>query len=298
MFHPYGDASTRAARGRRAPAGSTRVVVRARVSTSPSSIARPAPRTTEPWRFAQRTRSGRTSSVRLRTPRRAASTSSQSDAGEERERGRLRAERPAPRAGEDREEADHEGRARRRAAGPRGREREAEREQDEGDPEEDHGAHAREPVGGVEDDLGEPLLVGPRAPLAEDGQVLGVRQAVLDDLASGHQRQPRVAHDDRRREDREEDDSDQADEEDREGARLEGAADSAPGNRLDTCRLHVVLGGWCPTEVGHRWGSGAAPRAHERIFARGSARLSGPRARVARDPCGWPVTSPITMLRA
>ena len=227
-----------------------------------------------------------------------ASTSSQSDAGEERERGRLRAERPAPRAGEDREEADDEGRARRRAAGPRGREGEAEREQDEGDPEEDHGAHAREPVGGVEDDLGEPLLVGPRAPLAEDGQVLGVRQAVLDDLASGHQRQPRVADDDRRREDREEDDSDQADEEDREGARLEGAADSAPGNRLDTCLLHVVLGGWCPTEVGHRWGGGGAPRAHERIFARGSARLSGPRARVARDPCGWPVTSPITMLRA
>ena len=220
------------------------------------------------------------------------------DAGEERERGRLRAERPAPRAGEDREEADDEGRARRRAAGPRGREREAEREQDEGDPEEDHGAHAREPVGGVEDDLGEPLLVGPRAPLAEDGQVLGVRQAVLDDLASGHQRQPRVADDDRRREDREEDDSDQADEEDREGARLEGAADSAPGNRLDTCLLHVVLGGRCPTEVGHRWGGGAAPRAHERIFARGSARLSGPRARVARDPRGWPVTSPITMLRA
>ena len=90
-------------------------------------------------------------------------------------------------------------------------------------------AHSREPVGGVEDDLGEPLLVGPRAPLAEDGEVLGVRQAVLDDLASGHQRQPRVADDDRRREDREEDDSDQADEEDREGARLEGAADSAPG---------------------------------------------------------------------
>ena len=105
---------------------------------------------------------------------------------------------------------------------------EAEREQDEGDPEEDHGAHAREPVGGVEDDLGEPLLVGPRASLAEDGQVLGVREAVLDDLASGHQRQPRVADDDRRREDREEDDPDQADEEDREGARLQDAADSAP----------------------------------------------------------------------
>ena len=105
---------------------------------------------------------------------------------------------------------------------------EAEREQDEGDPEEDHGAHSGELVGGVEDDLGEPLLVGPGASLAEDREVLGVRQAVLDDLASGHQREPRVADDDRRREDREEDDPDQADEEDREGARLQDAGDSGP----------------------------------------------------------------------
>ena len=149
----------------------------------------------------------------------------------QRERGRLRAERPAPGAGEDREEADDERRARRRAAGPRGREGEAEREQDEADPEEDHGAHPGELVGGVEDDLGEPLLVGPGASLAEDREVLGVREAVLDHLAAGHQREPRVADDDRRREDREEDDPDEGDEQDREGARLE---DAATGVRLQS----------------------------------------------------------------
>ena len=101
------------------------------------------------------------------------------------------------------------------------------------DPEQDHGAHPGEPVGGVEDDLGEPLLVGPGASLAEDGEVLGVREAVLDHLAPGHQREPRVADDDRRREDREEDDPDQADEEDREGARLQDAGDPT-GVRLQS----------------------------------------------------------------
>ncbi len=144
--------------------------------------------------------------------------------GKARKCGGLRAQRPAPRAGEDREEADEEGRARRRAAGSGRCEGEAEREQDERDPEEDHGAHAREPVGGVEDDLGEPLLVGPRSALAEDGEVLGVGEAVLDHLAARHERQPCVADDDRRGEHREEHDAHEADEEDREGARLEDAA--------------------------------------------------------------------------
>ena len=86
---------------------------------------------------------------------------------------------------------------------------------------EDHGAHPGELVGAVEDDLGEPLLVGPGVSLAEDREVLGVREAVLDHLAPGHQREPRVADDDRRREDREEDDPDEGDEEDREGAGLQ-----------------------------------------------------------------------------
>ena len=239
MSHPYGVARTQSGE-RTTSASGIHARRRARTSsTSPSSIARPAPRTTEPWRFAQRTRSGRTSSVRSadaapRRRRRAA-------------RGRRRRAGARPSA---REASSPTGRR-----GSRGS-RSTKVERDDAppvravanarpsasrtkrDPEEDHGAHAREPVGGVEDDLGEPLLVGPRAPLAEDGQVLGVREAVLDDLASGHQRQPRVADDDRRREDREEDDSDQADEQDREGARLEDAADSAPGVRLqsDTCR--------------------------------------------------------------
>ena len=108
----------------------------------------------------------------------------------------------------------------------RGRRRQAEREKDERDAEEDHRAHSREPVGGVEEDLGEPLLVGPGSPVSEDRQVLRVGKPVIDDLPAGHQGQPGIADDDRRGEDGEEHDSDQGDEQDREGARLEDAAET------------------------------------------------------------------------
>ena len=130
-------------------------------------------------------------------------------AREERQRCCLGAQRPAPRAGEDRQQADDERRAGRRPARPRGRRRQAQGQEDERDPEEDDGAHPGELVGAVEDDLGEPLLVRPRGALAEDGDRLGLRQAVVDDLASRHQRQPGVAHDERGGEDGEQDDSDE-----------------------------------------------------------------------------------------
>ena len=130
-------------------------------------------------------------------------------AREERQRCCLGAQRPAPRAGEDRQQADDERRAGRRPARPRGRRRQAQGQEDKRDPEEDDGAHPGELVGAVEDDLGEPLLVRPRGALAEDGDRLGLRQAVVDDLASRHQRQPGVAHDERGGEDGEQDDSDE-----------------------------------------------------------------------------------------
>ena len=149
------------------------------------------------------------------------------DAREERQRRRLRPDRPAPRAGQDREQADDEGRAGRGASRPRGRGGEREREKDEEDAEQDHRAHPGERVRAVEDDLREPLLVGPRLASAEDRDRLRVREAVLDDLAARHQRQPRVADDDRGGEDGEEHDPDERDEQDREGARLERAAERA-----------------------------------------------------------------------
>ena len=163
---------------------------------------RPAPSTTEPWRFAQTTSSGSTSSVLLRMPRRDASTRSQSTPAKSGSAVGLRANRPAPRAGEHREQADEEGGARRGAARARRGGGEREGEEHERDPEQDHRAHPGERVRGVEDDLGEPLLIGPRRSLAEEREVLRVGKAVVDDLAARHQRQPGVADDDRRREER------------------------------------------------------------------------------------------------
>ena len=202
--------------------------LRARTSSvTPRSTVRPAPRITEPWRFAQTTSSGQDEERPAADPAAGRVDEEPQDAREERQRRRLRADRPAPRAGQDREQADDEGRAGRGASRPRGGGGEREREKDEEDAEQDHRAHPGERVRAVEDDLGEPLLVGPRLASAEDRDRLRVREAVLDDLATGHQRQPRVADDDRGGEDGEEHDPDDRDEQDREGARLERAAERA-----------------------------------------------------------------------
>ena len=202
--------------------------LRARTSSvTARSTVRPAPRITEPWRFAQTTSSGRTRSVRRRTPRRDASTRSHRTPAKSgsavvcarivQPHGPARiASRPTRKV--ERDEAPPV-----RAVG--GGERE--REEDEEDAEQDHRAHPGERVRAVEDDLREPLLVGPRLAPAEDRDRLRVREAVLDDLAARHQRQPRVADDDRGGEDREEHDPDERDEQDREGARLERAAEGA-----------------------------------------------------------------------
>ena len=207
---------------------------------------------------------------------------------EERKRRGLRAQRPAPRAGEDREDTDDEGRPRRRPARPGGREGECEREEHEPDPEQDHCAHACKTVRRVEHDLGEPLLVGPRAALGEDGQVLGVGQPVLDDLAAGHQREPGVADDDRRGEDGEEDDADEADEQDREGARLEDApqtsfercASASLAGSRERARREVV-GVGLKSDTGLASGVRASSQDN---LARTSECLSGPWARVGYDP--------------
>ena len=96
----------------------------------------------------------------------------------------------------------------------------------------------RELVGAVEDELREPLLVGPGRALAEDRDLLGARQPVLDDLAAGHERQPRVADDERRREHRQQDDADERDERDRERVPLEKRADARarPPSRIPRAR--------------------------------------------------------------
>ena len=113
------------------------------------------------------TSAGSTRSVRRRTPRRAASTQEPEHAGEERQRCRLRTDRPAPGAGEHGEEADHERRPGRRPAGPGRSGNEPEREHDEQDVEHDDGSHPGKLVRAVEEHLGEPLLIRPRRALAE-----------------------------------------------------------------------------------------------------------------------------------
>ena len=214
---------------------------------------------------------------------------------EERKRRGLRAQRPAPRAGENREDTDDEGRPRRRPARPGGREGECEREEHEPDPQQDHGAHARDAVRGVEHDLGEPLLVGPRAALAEDGQVLGVGQPVLDDLAAGHQREPGVADDDRRGKDGEEDDADEADEQDRERARLEDTPEASL-RRWRPTSLAAVSERARGDVVGVGLKSDTALASGVVGLTRQSSlcapeRLSGPWARVGCDPCPMPLGS-------
>ena len=224
------------------------------------------------------------------------------DGREERQRRRLRADRPAPRAGQDREQADDEGRARRGAARPRSREREREREEDEEDAEQDHRAHPGERVRAVEDDLREPLLVGPRSPSAEDRDRLRVREAVLDDLAARHQRQPRVADDDRGGEDGEEHDPDERDEQDREGARLEGAAESGSAPASDFAgrrdgRAARSAGVRLKSDTGLAPGLGVVAHTGATMIARGSEILTGRSASVGFDPRRWPAPRRLTILR-
>ncbi len=235
---PYGEASTQSgARTRRASGIHASRRVRTS-STIASSTVSPAPSTTEPWRFAQRTRSGKHDERPPANPATGCVHEEPEGGRVERQRSRLCADRPAPRPRDHGEQADQEGRARRGAAraGRRGRERQ--REEHEQDVEQHDRAHPGKPVRAVEDDLGEPLLVGPRGALPEQRDRLGRRQPVLDDLAAGHQCQPGVADHERRPEHGEQHDADERDQQDRERARLEDPADGS------ACR--------CPTEVGHR----------------------------------------------
>ena len=93
---------------------------------------------------------------------------------------------------------------------------------------------AAECVRSVGDELRAPLLVGPVASEPEHRELVDARQAVLDDLASRDERQPRVCDQQRRREDGEEDDAERRIEDDEEellpgDLRIrEGAHGSAP----------------------------------------------------------------------
>ena len=167
--------------------------------------------------------------------------------GEERQRGRLGADRPAPRACEDGEQADDERRSRRRSARP-GRGRcEPEREHHEQHVEDDDGPQAGELVGAVEHDLREPLLIRPRRALAEHRECLRPREAVVDDLATRHEREPRVADDERGSEHGEQHDPDERDQQDGERAGLERASGSTGGalrhvdGRVDVLRHRLDL---------------------------------------------------------
>ena len=61
--------------------------------------------------------------------------------------------------------------------------------------------------------------------------MLHIRKPVIDDLAAGHERQPRVAHDERRPEHRQQDDADERDEEDREAGRSDVRKVARRGHR-------------------------------------------------------------------
>ena len=81
----------------------------------------------------------------------------------------------------------------------------------------------------VREELGAPLLVGPRPTGAEHGQLVDARQAVLRDLPAGDERQPGVRDEQRRREDGEEDDAERRVEDDEEELLPGDAPD--PGQR-------------------------------------------------------------------
>ena len=138
MSQPYGVARTQSgARTTSASGEPSRRRVAHELVERRSSIVSAAPSSTEPWRFAQTTSGGRTSSVRRADAVAGGVEQEPEHAGEERERGGLRTDRPAPRAGE-RRRADRRGtssatwrprrgrrpargRARRRRAGRRAR---------------------------------------------------------------------------------------------------------------------------------------------------------------------------------
>ena len=102
--------------------------------------------------------------------------------------------------------------------------------------------------------------------------MLDVREPVVDDLPAGHQRQPRVADDERRAEHRQEHDPDERDEEDRKRARLE-----------DRAKARCECGS--PSEVGNGLRREVCGRGfgHRTMIAVGAEGQSGHRTRVEYD---------------
>ena len=79
--------------------------------------------------------------------------------------------------------------------------------------------------------LREPLLVGPGRSEAVDRDLVAARQAVLDDLAAGHEVEPAVVDDERRREDQQEDEAEPGQEDDEDVLLLGDPADELFGGR-------------------------------------------------------------------
>ena len=220
------------------------------------------------------------------------------DAGEERQRRRLRADRPAPRAGEDREEADRRrSSATTRRSSARSRTAKREREQDEARspsritarmPGERRGRRRRRPARATAGRstcaprrgrsgarcAGRPFSTTSRPAIS----VSHVSPTTIDGAKTERRTIPT-----------------RRDEQDREGARLEDAAEALAGAGFATpvgSRTSSLGGVGVRLKSDTGGGSGGARRAHERIFARGSERLSGPWARVGRDPRRWPAARP------
>ncbi len=133
------------------------------------------------------------------------------ETGEQWERERLRPHLPGPRGRQDDEQRDHERRALRGPAMPRSGDRDRVAGRDESDVEKRHDAQAAECFRPVVHEMSQPLLVDPDSACTEHGDVVRPRQAVLDDLPAGDERQPTVRDHERRGQD--EQDPDEAREE-------------------------------------------------------------------------------------
>ena len=90
---------------------------------------------------------------------------------------------------------------------------ESERDRHEGDVQQHSEAHSADPVNRVEDDLRQPLLIGPAVSEGHHGQRLTRRQSVVGDLAPGDERHPAVGDEELRR-DRQENRAEQRDDDD------------------------------------------------------------------------------------
>ena len=145
----------------------------------------------------------------------------------QRKRQHLRPDRPRPGCGDEHGQEHHPDRACSRPELTRRRSGDRERRDDERRRRKREQREAAEAVRAVHEDLGEPLLVGPRRTEAVHRDLVPARQPVLHHLSPGHEVEPAVVHDERGREDQQEDQAESGHEDDEDVLLLGDSSDGS-----------------------------------------------------------------------